>query len=125
MAVNELSFNQLSTVLADIVSQATGQAQITPTDTSSFVSVAQAGLLAGYDPLMTAISLHGGVLYGSYLATYLINGWLERGIVPLLAFTGIFVVGYLLIWAIIYTIIKKNTDKVNEMLKKKQQEGSF
>lgn len=56
MAVNELSFNQLSTVLADIVSQATGQAQITPTDTSSFVSVAQAGLLAGYDPLMTAIS---------------------------------------------------------------------
>ena len=75
-------------------------------------------------PLMVAILLHGCVLYISYLATYLLNGWLKWGILPLLVFTGIFVVGYLLIWAIIYTIIKKKTDEVNRMLKKKQQEGS-
>lgn len=56
MAVNDLTFNQLSTVLTSIVEQATGQKQLTPTDTSSFVSVAQAGLKAGYDPLITAIS---------------------------------------------------------------------
>ena len=72
-------------------------------------------------PLMAAISIHGGVLYVSYLATYLVNGWLEWGVAPILVFTGIFVVGYLVIWAIIYSVMKKNTDKINAMLKKKQQ----
>ena len=70
-------------------------------------------------PLMMAILIHGGVLYLSYLATYLVNGWLDWGIAPILVFTGIFVVGYFVIWAIIYWIIKKNTDRINEMMKKK------
>ena len=72
-------------------------------------------------PLMVAILLHGIVLYISYLATYLLNNWLEWGIMPILIFTGIFVLGYLMIWAVIYSIIKKNTNKINEALKKKQQ----
>ena len=72
-------------------------------------------------PLMVAILIHGVVLYISYLVTYLLNDWLEWGLIPLLVFTGIFVVGYLAIWAIIYSIIKRNTAKINEMLKKKQQ----
>ena len=72
-------------------------------------------------PLMGAISIHGGVLYVSYLATYLLNDWLDWGTAPVLVFTGIFVVGYLLIWAVIYSIIKRNKDKINEVLKKKQQ----
>lgn len=70
-------------------------------------------------PLMVAILIHGIVLYLSYLATYLVNGWLDWGITPVLVFSGIFVVGYLVIWAIIYWIIKKNTDRVNEMMAKK------
>ena len=72
-------------------------------------------------PLMVAILIHGGVLYISYLGTYLLNGWLEWGVTPILVFSGIFVVGYFAIWTIIYSIIKKNTDEINEMLKKKQQ----
>lgn len=72
-------------------------------------------------PLMTAVSVHGCVLYISYLITYLLNGWLERGITPILVFSGIFILGYLVIWAIIYFIIRHNTAKVNEMLKNKQQ----
>ena len=52
-------------------------------------------------PLMTAILIHGGVLYLSYLGTYLINGWLEWGTSPILVFSAIFVLGYLVIWAII------------------------
>jgi hypothetical protein len=72
-------------------------------------------------PLMVAILIHGTVLYVSYLITYLLNGWLEWGSIPVLAFSGIFVVGYLAIWAIIYAIIKKRTQQINEMLKKKQQ----
>ena len=72
-------------------------------------------------PLMVAIFIHGAVLYISYLATYLLNDWLEWGRISILVFSGIFVVGYLLIWAIIYFIIKTNTDKINKMLKKNQQ----
>ncbi len=71
-------------------------------------------------PLMVAILIHGVVLYISYLGTYLINGWLEWGMLPILVFSVIFVVGYLVIWAIIYSIIRRSTSKVNEMLKKKQ-----
>ena len=72
-------------------------------------------------PLMVAILIHGGVLYVSYLATYLLNGWLEWGILPVLVYTGIFALGYLVIWAVIYSIIRKNTERINEILKKKQQ----
>ena len=56
MAINDLSFNQLSTVLTAITNQATGVNNIKPLDTSSFVSVAQTALKTGYDPLTTAIS---------------------------------------------------------------------
>ena len=76
-------------------------------------------------PLMAAISIHGGVLYVSYLATYLVNDWLEWGVMPILVFTGIFVIGYLVIWGIIYSIIRKKTIKLNEGLKKKQLSGSI
>lgn len=53
---NDLSFNQMSTVLTDITQQATGQKAFAPTDTGSFVTVAQMALKTGYDPLTTAIS---------------------------------------------------------------------
>ena len=56
MAVNNMELTQLSTVLASIVGQATGQTVLTPTDVSSFISVAQTGLKTGYDALGTAIS---------------------------------------------------------------------
>ena len=72
-------------------------------------------------PLMTAILIHGGTLYIGYLGTYLLNDWLDFGIIPIIVFTAIFVVGYIVIWAIIYSIIRRNTAKLNEMLKKKQQ----
>ena len=72
-------------------------------------------------PLMAAVSIHGGVLYLSYLATYLLNGWLEWGIAPVLVFSGIFVVGYLAIWAVIYACIKKKTEQLNAVLQKKQK----
>lgn len=53
---NDLSFDQLSTVLTAITNQATGVNNIAPLDTASFVSVAQMALKTGYDPLTTAIS---------------------------------------------------------------------
>ena len=72
-------------------------------------------------PLMMAILIHGGILYISYLGTYLLNDWLEWGTIPFLVFSGVFVVGYLVIWAVIYLIVKKNTAKINEKLKQKQE----
>ena len=72
-------------------------------------------------PLMPAILIHGGVLYISYLGTYLLNGWLAWGPTPIFVFSGIFVLGYLAVWAVIYSITKRNTEKLNAILKQKQQ----
>ena len=56
MSVNSLNFEQVSTVLTSIVEQATNQSILTPTDTGSFVSVAQVALRADRDSVMQAIS---------------------------------------------------------------------
>lgn len=56
MATNDMIFNQASTILNSIMQQATGQASLTATDTSSFVTVAQTLLKTGYDKVYTAIS---------------------------------------------------------------------
>ena len=72
-------------------------------------------------PLMAAIFIHGGILYIGYLATYLLNDWLEWGATPFLVFSGIFIMGYLAIWVIIYCVLNRNTEKINKRLKQKQQ----
>ena len=68
-------------------------------------------------PLMVAILIHGVVLYITYLGTYLLNDWLEWGVIPILVFTGVFIIGYIAIWAIIYAIIKKRTERLNIILR--------
>ena len=72
-------------------------------------------------PLVFAILIHGSVLYISYLVTYLLNGWLEWGMTPILVYSVIFVLGYLIIWAFIFYVTRKNIKRINEMLKEKQQ----
>ena len=51
-----MTFNQAATLLNAIQQQATGQAALTATDLSEFVSAAQTTLRTGYDPVMQAIS---------------------------------------------------------------------
>lgn len=72
-------------------------------------------------PLAVAILIHGSVLYVSYLGTYLLNGWLAQGATPFLVFTAIFLLGYLAVWAVIYSVTKRNTKKLNACLKQRQQ----
>ena len=72
-------------------------------------------------PLMWAILIHGCVLYFSYLGTYLVNDWLEWGKAPIMVFTGIFGLGYLAVWAVIYFLTRRNTEKINMVLREKQQ----
>jgi uncharacterized protein YacL len=76
-------------------------------------------------PFMVAILIHGGVLYIGYLGTYLLNDWIDFGALTIIVFSTVFVVGYIVIWAIIYSIIKKKTDKLNKMLKQKQQSVNY
>lgn len=81
-----------------------------------------AGITAIYQveklPLASATLIHGGVLYATYLLIYLINGWLQKSIVPIMVFTGIFLVVYILIWVIIYCTERAKIRKLNEMRKK-------
>ncbi len=80
-----------------------------------------AGMTAIYQieqlPLPIMILLHGGALYIAYILTYLINGWLQNSLAPILIFSGIFVAGYVLIWLIIYRIERAKAEKLNKMLK--------
>ena len=74
-------------------------------------------------PLSAAILIHGSVLYAAYLATYIINGWLDDGWLPILVFTVIFAVGYPLIWAIIYAVVRRSTDKINKALASAEEQS--
>ena len=67
-------------------------------------------------PLLSAILIHGGVLYAAYILTYLINGWLKQQLMPFLVFSGIFVVGYAIIWSIIYFCTRAGAKKINNKL---------
>ena len=67
-------------------------------------------------PLAAAILIHGGVLYVTYIVIYLINGWLQRKLMPILVFSVFFVTGYALIWAFIYLVNKYRTKKINQSL---------
>ena len=80
-----------------------------------------AGMTAIYQmeqlPLPIMILLHGGALYVAYILTYLMNGWLQNSLIPILVFTGIFAAGYALIWLIIYCVEKAKTEALNKKLK--------
>lgn len=89
--------------------------------TISLLAFVAAGMTGIYQmeqlPLPIMILLHGGALYVAYIVTYLINGWLQTGLVPILVFTGIFVAGYALIWVIIYRVEKAKAKRLNQALK--------
>lgn len=70
-------------------------------------------------PLFTAILLHGVALYLDYILVYLLNGWLIAEWTPVLVFTGCFVVGFALVWGLIYFFTKRSADRLNRMLQRK------
>lgn len=56
MSVNTMSIEQAYSLINAIHDQATGEASLTAVDTTSFISVAQATLQAGYDAVLQAIT---------------------------------------------------------------------
>lgn len=89
--------------------------------TITLLAFTAAGMTAIYQmeqlPLPTMILLHGGALYIAYILIYLLNGWLQQQLIPILVFTGIFVAGYAVIWLIIYAVTKIKTEDLNKKLK--------
>lgn len=88
--------------------------------TVTMLAFTVAGMTAIYQverlPLISAIMIHGGALYAVYILIYLINGWLKQQLIPILVFTVIFILGYGLIWLIVYCITKRKTDQLNKIL---------
>ncbi len=89
--------------------------------TITLLAFIAAGMTAIYQmeqlPLPTMILLHGGALYIAYILTYLVNGWLQNSLVPILVFTGIFIAGYALVWLIIYLVERAKAEQLNKILK--------
>ncbi len=56
------------------------------------------------------------VIYFDYLVIYLINNWIKAQFIPLLIFTIIYIIGYLIIWTIIYRKVKSQVKQINQKL---------
>lgn len=101
---------------------------LTPTEvcrgvlTVTLMAFLAAGITVVYQievlPLFPAVLLHGLVLYLDYLMIYLVNGWIADGVKPLLVFTAIFAVGYAIIWAVIYSVMRHSAQTLNRRLEK-------
>lgn len=90
--------------------------------TVTLMAFIAAGITAIYQtdrlPLASAIMIHGGVLYLDYLIIYLLNNWIQRSLTAISVFSAIFIVGFALIWVIIYFVTKAKTDRINRNLNK-------
>ena len=94
---------------------------------SEIISVAILAFIAGgismvYEierlPLVLAMLIHAAVLYIDYIVIYLMNGWLKDGAKSLIVFTVCFVVGFAVIWIVIYFTTKRSTEKINNRFHK-------
>ena len=67
-------------------------------------------------PLLSAILVHGGALYLDYLIMYLLNDWIARDLTAILTFTVIFIVGYALIWLLIFLYNRRKAAQISKKL---------
>ena len=90
--------------------------------TVTLLAFIAAGITAIYKverlPLAAAAMIQLAVLYADYILIYLFNGWLKTSAFAIGIFTGIFIVGYAVIW---YIILLVNRHKVAEMNRKMQK----
>lgn len=70
-------------------------------------------------PLPLAIFIQAAVLYVDYIGIYLINGWIQNALIPIIVFSAIFIVGFALVWLIVYVVTKNTTRKLNKNLNDK------
>lgn len=86
----------------------------------SVMAFLASGITAVYQierlPLPFAIFIQCAVLYVDYIVIYLINGWLENALIPIIVFTAIFIVGFAVVWGIVYFFTRKAAKKLNKKL---------
>ena len=63
------------------------------------------------------IGLHCVFLYTSYLVMYLLNDWIVKDFKVIGVFTIVFVLGYALVWLIIYIVEKQKAKKLNSQIR--------
>ncbi len=68
-------------------------------------------------PIAKSLFCHFITIYISYSLCYVANSWIPFEPKVLIIFTLIFVIGYFLIWGIVYTSVKAASKKFNEKLK--------
>ena len=69
-------------------------------------------------PLISAILIHGAVLYLDYLVMYLFNDWIAKDMTAIVIFTAFFIGGFALIWLMIWLINRRNAKKLSMQLPK-------
>jgi len=67
-------------------------------------------------PLPKSLLCHFGTLYAAYSLCYLLNSWIPFEPLVLVVFTAIFVVGYFLIWGIVYLCVRAASRKLNQKI---------
>lgn len=67
-------------------------------------------------PIAKSLLIHLATLYVSYIGCYLVNSWIPFDWKVILIFTAIFVVTYLIIWFIVYLVVRNTSKKFNEKL---------
>lgn len=86
---------------------------------SLIIAFVAAGISVVYQmeqlPKSMAALIQMAVLYLDYLILYLLNGWLPVKAIGI--FTILFIVGFLIIWAIIYLTIRNCVKKINAQLR--------
>lgn len=90
--------------------------------TVTLMAFIAAGITAIYQtdrlPLISAIMIHGGVLYLDYLVIYLLNNWIQRSFTAISVFSAIFIASFAFIWVMIYFVTKAKTERINRNLNK-------
>ena len=88
--------------------------------TITLLAFVAAGLTGLYQlerlPLASAIMIHGGCLYLSYLVTYLLNRWIPRDFKAIGIFSAVFAGGYALVWLCIYLVTQAKINRLNKKL---------
>lgn len=68
-------------------------------------------------PIPKSLLFHFLTIYLAYALCYILNSWIPFVPEVLLIFTAIFVVGYFVIWIIVYMCVKAASKKMNKKLK--------
>lgn len=68
-------------------------------------------------PVIKSMLFHFLSIYTAYIGCYLVNSWIPFDVRVIMIFTGVFAVTYLLIWLIVYIVVKTASNRLNRNLK--------